>query len=154
MADQKLVEIVGRVIDLRRAEPRLNSVWVATEAMLLIDPRKSTQRRFPLAYLAAHLQLRQIARSEFRQVFDDDVAGDKRQHELFPGLQGRYPVAHKPGEEPEYVLRDLLTPEDVIYNVLRLNGEAIEKQRHARRLIAWAQKKFGRDFKAPKLKRA
>jgi hypothetical protein len=151
--ESKLSEIVARVIEGHWQKERINPAWIATEAMLLIDPSKVVQQQFPLAYLAAHLHLRQLARAECRKLFEED--GDKRQADLFPGLQWRYPAAHqKDNGEPVYVLRDLLTPKDVSYNVLRLNNEAIEKQRHARRLIAWAQKKFGRQFKAPTLRRA
>jgi hypothetical protein len=154
MDESRLSEIIARIIEGQGNQERINPAWIATEAMLLIDPAKIVQQQVPLAYLAAHLHLRQIARAECRHLFEDNTH-DKRQHELFPGLQWRYPAAHqKDNGEPVYVLLNQLTPEDVSYNVVRLNGEAVEKQRHARRLIAWAKKKFGRQFKAPRLKRA
>ena len=36
--------------------------------MLLIDPTKIVQQQVPLAYLAAHLHLRQIARAKCRDL--------------------------------------------------------------------------------------
>jgi hypothetical protein len=154
MDEKQLGEIVARVVEGRSNQDRINPAWIATEAMLLIDPTKIVQQQVPLAYLAAHLHLRQIARAKCRDLFGEGD-GDKRQHELFPGLQWRYPTEHKRDNgEPEYVLLNLMTTADVLYNVERLNSEALEKQRHARRLIAWARKKFGRRFKAPTLQRA
>jgi hypothetical protein len=154
--ESPLVEIVARIVDLRRDQGRISPSWVATEAMLQIDPEKVIQQRFPLAYLASHLELRQIARSVCRGLFedDDDKSGDSRQHELFPDLQWRYPAAKsKDQEEPEYVLRELMEPEDVYYNVSRLRAEAETKLRHADALEAWAKKKFGRRFRPPKRQR-
>jgi hypothetical protein len=150
--ESPLVEIVAQIVDLRREQQRISPSWVATEAMLQIDPKRVIQRRFPLAYLSSHLQLRQIARGVCRGLFEeDDKPGDRRQHELFPGLQWRYPAARsKDQEEPEYVLRELLALEDVYYNLSRLRAEASAKLSHSDALEAWAKKKFGRLFKPPK----
>jgi hypothetical protein len=117
---------------------------VATEAMLQIDPNRVIQQQYPLAYLSSHLQLRQIARSVCRGLFEDDKPGDGRQHVLFPDLQWRYPAAKsKDREEPEYVLRELQELEDVYYNLSRLRSEARAKLRHADALSAWAKKNSG-----------
>jgi hypothetical protein len=87
--ESPLVEIVVRIVDLRRDQPRTRPSWVATEAMLQIDPNRVIQQQYPLAYLSSHLQLRQIARSVCRGLFEDDKPADGRQHELFPDLQWR-----------------------------------------------------------------
>jgi hypothetical protein len=146
-----LVEIVARIVDLRRDQGRISPSWVATEAMLQIDPRREIQQRFPLAYHSSHQHLRQIARSQCRSLFEDDEPRDSRQHELFPGLQWRYPAARsKDQEEPEYVLLELLALEDVYYNLSRLRAEARAKLNHSDALEAWAKKKFGRRFRPPR----
>src|SRR5262249_6654900 len=99
--ESPLVEIVARIVDLHRDQHRLSPSWVATEAMLQIDPSRVIQQQYPLAYLSSHLQLRQIARTVCRGLFEDDKPGDGRQHELFPDLQWRYPGAKsKDQEEP------------------------------------------------------
>src|SRR5215467_432595 len=100
---QALTNIVARIIDTRRAELRISPSWVATEAMIEIDPDRSSVE---LVYQGCHLQLRQIARSLLRLHFENanDPADDESaQHELFPELQWRYPAAHSAGGEPQYV---------------------------------------------------
>ncbi len=89
---EALSAIVAGIVDLRHDASRISPAWIATEAMLQIDPKRTIQRRFPLAYLASHLQLRQIARAQCRKSFEEDDPSDDRQHELFPGLQWRYPA--------------------------------------------------------------
>jgi hypothetical protein len=85
------------------------------------------QKTKPLVYLAAHLQLRQIARQTCRKQFDDDDdALDPAQQEMFPGLQSRYPAAHS-GDEPSYVVRDAMGAKDVAFNVKRLRREGATK---------------------------
>jgi len=142
--EDKLVELVSRVIELRRTQDRISPTWIATEAMLLLDPKNTTQRDLPLVYLASHLQLRQLARELCRKSFQGDE-DSKKQHELFPELQWRYPSARsKTLEEPEYVRLELLTDTDVDYNVARLRKEGRAKLEHADSLEAWGRQRFGR----------
>ncbi len=138
---QPLTAVVAKIIETRRNEKRINPSWIATEALLEIDPDKVS---VPLVYLGCHLELRQIARGLLRQHFenpsspaDDEVA----QHDLFPDLQRRYPSARsKEAAEPEYVLLDEMTDSDIWFNVGRLRKEGTAKLRHADALEA-----FGRD---------
>jgi hypothetical protein len=138
---QALTAIVAKIIETRRNEVRINPSWIATEALLEIDPEKVS---LPLVYLGCHLELRQNARGLLRQHFedpwspaDDDIA----QHDLFPDLQRRYPSARsKAASEPEYVLLDEMTDSDIWFNVGRLRKEGTTKLRHADALEA-----FGRD---------
>jgi hypothetical protein len=140
--DGALIDVVARVIELRRTQDRISPAWIATEAMLLLDPEKQTQRVRPLVYLASHLQLRQIARELCRKSFEGDE-DSKKQHELFPDLQWRYPSARsKEQEEPEYVRLELLAQTDVTYNVARLRKEGRAKLRHADSLEAWGLQRF------------
>lgn len=142
--ETKLIELVARVVELRRTQVRISPSWVATEAMLLLDPDKQTQRDRPLIYLASHLQLRQIARELCRKSYAGDE-DSKRQHELFPDLQWRYPSARSKNlEEPEYVRLEHLEQTDVDYNVARLRKEGQAKLKHADSLEAWGVQKFGK----------
>ena len=135
---QALISIVIRIIEQRRSERSISPSWVATEAMLEIDPAKVAPA---LVQLGCHLELRQIARSVLRTVFEPSaeaatqlVDGEaQRQHELFPDLQWRYPKARTAGknEEPVYVRLEELTPNDVAFNVSRLRSEALAKLAHA-----------------------
>jgi hypothetical protein len=112
--------------------------------MVLLDPEKETQRNRPLIYLASHLQLRQIARELCRKSYAGDEES-KRQHELFPDLQWRYPSARsKEQEEPEYVRLEHLEEVDVDYNVARLRKEGRAKLKHADSLEAWGLQRFGK----------
>jgi hypothetical protein len=137
---QALTTIVAKIIETRRDEVRINPSWIATEALLEIDPEKVS---LPLVYLGCHLELRQIARGLLRQHFEEppSPADELIQHELFPDLQRRYPSARsKASSEPEYVLLDEMTDSDIWFNVGRLRKEGVAKLRHADALEA-----FGRD---------
>jgi hypothetical protein len=101
-ADEKLREIVARVIDTRRNTPRISPTWVANEAMFDLDRTREVERRFVLIWIGCNLELRS---EEF--------------------------------EEPEYVLRDIMSDGDVKYNVARLRAEASAKNQHADALEAW-----------------
>lgn len=90
-------------------------------------------------YLLAHLQARQIARKFCRERIEDDETAER--DDLFPGsLQHRYPkTPAQHGEEPVYVLRDLMSDDDIAYNVSRLRSEANAKLMHADALEAWGK---------------
>lgn len=137
-AESRLVEVVTKIVDIRRAQMGITPTWIATEALKEIDP---TRRSVELVYLGCHLQLRQIARQVCRTRFDpENESSSADQHELFPGLQWRYPTERSREEqEPEYVLLEHLTQADVDYNVKRLRLEAEAKLAHADALEAWAR---------------
>lgn len=135
---QPLTDIVARIIDEYRGEPRISPSWVATQAMAELDPDRSSVR---LVYLGCHLELRQIARSVLRMRFEDEDGRDDdddptRQHELFPELQWRYPTARSRDAEPEYVRLEFLTDGDIQFNVERLRREGRSKLAHADALEA------------------
>lgn len=131
-AEQSLSEIAARIVDLRVREHRISPAWVATEAMLIIDPERAGP---PLEYSAAHLYLRQVARQLLRTSFDMPDESEAKQHHLFPDLQSRYPTAAA-AKSPEqvYILLEYMTKEDIAYNVARLRGEGTARLKHADRL--------------------
>jgi hypothetical protein len=135
--DEKLREIVGRVIHTRRRTPRISPTWVANEAMFDLDRTREVERRFVLIWIGCNLQLRQMARGMLASKYN--YREDERDRDsLFPDLQWRYPTAHSAEfEEPEYVLRNMMSDEDVTYNVARLRSEAAAKNKHADALEAW-----------------
>jgi hypothetical protein len=135
--ESQLAEIVARIIDIRRTHVRIVPSWIATEALKEIDP---ANRSHPLVRAGCHLQLRQIARAQCRNLFEDGDTIDDGEPEFtgFKELQWRYPAAHSKGKpEPEYVLLDQLSRADVIYNVRRLRREGQAKLKHADALEAW-----------------
>lgn len=116
-------------------EPRINPSWVANEAMGELDPVKHIERGSPLIWLGCNLQLRQLARQVLARHYE---VGTRAPDDLFPDLQWRYPTARSAeAEEPEYVLRDMMSNEDLAYNVSRLRAEALAKQAHADTLERW-----------------
>ncbi len=134
----RLRDVVQQIINNRKAEERLSPSRIATEALVNLDAGE-LQKTKPLVYLAAHLQLRQIARQACRKQFDadDEDALDPAQQDMFPGLQSRYPAAHADVEEPSYVMRDVMTARDVAFNVRRLRREGRTKIARADALEAW-----------------
>jgi hypothetical protein len=133
---KQLIELVAKIIDQRRDAVRINPTWIATEALKILDPDRTS---IPLVFLGCHLQLRQIARGICRSLFEpedeqqDTVARDT----LFPELQWRYPEPHRKDEEPSYVLREEMSASVVSFNVERLRTEGMAKLRHADALAAW-----------------
>jgi hypothetical protein len=136
--EQDLYAVMSRICEKHQARERLVPTWLANEAMRELDPERKSP---PAIYTAAHLQFRQIARGFCRRHFEGD--GESPQHELLPDLQDRYPAARtKDAEEPEYVKREAMNPEDARFNVKRLELEARTKQRHADALRAWARNRW------------
>jgi hypothetical protein len=95
-----------------------------------------------LGYAGCHLQVRQMARQELRKKHDPNARVqdelDSGQGEFFDDtLQPRYPRRVPKGEEPVYVLRELMDDEDVDYNEMRMRRGGMALLRHADALRAW-----------------
>jgi len=43
--------------------------------MIKLDPKNYIQKSHPIVYIAAHLQLRQIAREKLRREFEENESG-------------------------------------------------------------------------------
>lgn len=132
--EKELRKVIVDIYERRRDEIRVSPAWLATEAMKELDPGERAPKR---VYIAAHLELRQLARGICRQKFEADDTGE--QHDMFPDLQSRYPAVHSTDAEPEYVRLEHMTEEDVLWNVRRLRSEASTKLAHADALEAWWQ---------------
>jgi hypothetical protein len=127
----QLAEVVARIIELQRNQMRINPSWIATEAMKVIDPKN---RSIELVRIGCHLQLRQTARGQCRKSFESPDEGDDDQPQFvgFDDLQWRYLTARSKGlPDPEYILREGMTDEDIAYNVARLRREGRAKRQHA-----------------------
>jgi hypothetical protein len=136
--EQKLREVVSRIIEVRRQEQRISPSSIATEAMNELDPRKTAPS---LVYLGCHLEIRQIARGLLRLNFEGRE-DPKDQHQLFPDLQWRYPTARsRYDEEHEYILREQMSDIDIAYNVERLRNEGRSKLKHADALEAYGRRR-------------
>ena len=129
----ELYQIIADIYDQQKDNPSVNPISLANAAM---DEIHFPRRLHELGWIGCHLQLRQIARSFCRQQFDP--TGFRVQDDLFPEtLHERYPTRTKANEEPEYVLLDQLSDDDVLYNVERMRRAAFALQRHADALEAW-----------------
>jgi hypothetical protein len=136
-AHDPLRELAARIIELRHGQPRISPSWVATEAMHDLDLLRTVEREHPIIWTGCHLHLRQISRQLLAQRFEQ---GEETEDLLFKELQVRYPSARTANaDDPEYVLRDLLSNEDIAYNVARLRAEALAKLQHADALEAWGR---------------
>jgi hypothetical protein len=149
---QQLHDLVAEAIDRRRAAPRLSPTAIAEEVLGKLDAEETSH---PTVWVGCNLHVRQIARGQLAKRFDP-IAGDEDEGEedgddqpelpeLFEGLQWRYPEAPKGSvkRSPDqgYVLRDLMSQEDVRWNVKRLRSEAAAKFEHARTLEAWNEER-------------
>jgi hypothetical protein len=136
---QKLRILLRQIYDRLDAMVEVSPSWLATEALLTLDPHKRTPT---MVYLAAHLELRQIGREFCRIHFEPDDDSEAEQHPLFPGIQKRYPRKHELGKEPVYVRAEHMNEADVAFNVTRLKREGEAKIAHATRLEAWWQERL------------
>lgn len=126
--ERRLAEIISRIIDLYDEVPSISPTWVAAQAMSELDPDRVAPM---LVHAGCNLHLRQLARARLRHRYESE-SDDKAEHDLFPGLQRRYPTARSARtDEPEYVLLERLTDFDLNFNVARLEAEAVSKQKHA-----------------------
>lgn len=94
-----------------------------------------------ITYLSIE-HLKQLARRALRGRFDTESDGASAdQGELFSGeLQRRYPTPHAPGDDPAYVLLELLTPDEIRWNVDSLRKSADARLKHARALEAFGER--------------
>jgi hypothetical protein len=136
--------LVAEAIDKSRAQSTIKPAWIANAVMQRLDPSRVAP---PAVYGGCNSYVRQVARSQLRTIFEPDGrSGPAIQHVLFPELQWRYPKAHSADrDDPEYVLTDDMSADDVAYNVARLRAESETKQKHADALEAWFN---GRRFAA------
>lgn len=134
-----LQTIAKEVVAKHSRKTVISPAWIATECMVKIGFK---QRDNPLGYLGCHLQFRQIARGICGRNYENppEEAG---QGDLHPEtLQSRYPRKRNTDAkdtEPEYILRDHMSDEDIEYNVARLRSEGAAKLRHADTLEAWGR---------------
>jgi hypothetical protein len=139
---QQLHDLVAEAIDRRRAAPRLSPTAIAEEVLGKLD---AEEKSHPTVWIGCNLHLRQIARGQLAQRFDPVVEDDDDEPELFEGLQWRYPEAPEDGAgrnpDPVYVLRDLMSSDDVRWNANRLRAEAKAKLAHALALEAWDEQR-------------
>jgi hypothetical protein len=133
--EKELQQVLSVVFERRKNDIQISPAWLATETMHELDPENVSPR---LVYVAAHLELRQLARALCRRTVEDS-----EQHELFPHLQRRYPIAHESGAEPVYKVLEHLTNADLIFNVRRLRAEASAKTAHSDALEAYRESRFG-----------
>jgi hypothetical protein len=130
-----LIRIVSHIIETREEQRLISPSWVATETMVVLGATE-LRKTYPDVYIGCHLQVRQIARGQLRQRWENPETDDD-EHPLFPGLQRRYPVQRPAGEEPEYIKLENLSRPDAIYNIERLRLEARSKLEHADALQSW-----------------
>lgn len=135
--ESKARELLASIYERHQHKVSVSPSWLATEAMQTLDPGRQSH---PIEYTMAHLQFRQLARTVCSGRWEKERPGEEtEQHDLFPVLQKRYPKAGRSAEqEPEYVLLEHLTADDVQFNIDRLRKEAAGKMKHADALEAWA----------------
>jgi hypothetical protein len=145
-AEEELYAVTRSIIERQQHAATVSPTWIATHVMCEIHFRPALHH---LGYAGCHLQIRQMARQELRKRHDPnaimhDVISGQDEFDFPDTLQLRYPRRTQPGDEPVYVLRDLMTDDDVEWNETRMRrgGEALLK--HADALRAWHGRRGGR----------
>ncbi len=139
--ENSLIDVINGIIFNSSNQDQIMPAWVANSAFQQIDPEQLSPVRVKLAALQA---LKQIARQQLRGKFEPTNNDDALQHQLFPDLQVRYPLARQTSDgEPIYIKLELLTDADRMWNVNRLRAEAGTKLKHADALEQWGlERKF------------
>ena len=137
--EEQLYAETRRVIDLQGKVPTISPAWVATHVMCAIEFKPVLHY---LGYAGCHLQVRQMARQELRKRHDPNAVVhnelESGQDDMFSDtLQSRYPRRTKQGEEPVYILRELMDEDDVTFNEMRMRRGGMALLRHADALRAW-----------------
>lgn len=129
----ELWEAIAAAYDKHQYDPRVSPVVLANEGMRrILFPR----RLHEVGWIGCNLQLRQIARQYCRKKFDPTTRDDD--DDLFPEtLQERYPTRPESGEDSEYVLLNVLSDDDVDYNIDRMEKSIAGQQKHLDALRAW-----------------
>jgi hypothetical protein len=138
-AEEQLYAETRRIIEARGNAPELSPAWIATHVMCAIEFKPTLHY---LGYAGCHLQIRQMARQELRKKHDPNAKLkdelDSGQEDFFSDtLQHRYPRRTKEGEEPVYILRELMDDDDVEFNTTRMRRGAMGLLRHVDALLAW-----------------
>ena len=134
-----LKEIVAQAINELQGQ-RARPSWIAERAMRIADPERVAPASIAFA---ANLEFRQLARERLRDEFEPENPEEHKpkQDRLFPGLQAMYPRRVAKDEEPEYVRPELLTAQDVMFNIARMRSGAEALQRGADALEAFARER-------------
>jgi len=138
-AEEQLYAETRRVIEEQGDVPTVSPAWIATHVMCAIEFKPALHY---LGYAGCHLQIRQMARQELRKRHDPNARLQDElnsgQSEMFSDtLQDRYPRRVPQGEEPVYILRDLMDDDDVDFNATRMRRGAMGLLRHVDALLAW-----------------
>ena len=131
-----LTEQVIREIDICIFENKDISISPASVAACVLEVINSEGITPPLVEWMANLEIRQLARGKLRKKYEIEE-DDNVQHDIFEGLQQRYPVPVSKGEENKYILLEHLTHDELMFNVNRLRKEAEGKLKHADLLEAY-----------------
>lgn len=134
--EEKCRDLISKIYERHKNKVKISPAWLATEAMVSLDPRRETD---PMIYASAHLQFCQWARGLCRDKWDPQDANLADQHDLFPELQKRYPTARFKGEVAEYVLLEHLSEIDRRFNINRLSTTGESFTRHSRALAEWCR---------------
>ena len=129
MSTNKLMECLSECLVELEKNVDVSPSILAHACLKKLDP---TDVSPALVGWACTLELRQLARGMLRPKESPKIG----QEDLFTGLQERYPVAHKNGDDPVYRLREHLSLEDRWFNIERLRREADAKHKHADALQA------------------
>lgn len=130
---------IGTIVNRDSSKSRINPSWIANEAMLILDPERIS---IPAVYHGCALHARQLAREMLRDRYaSEDESSQDSLFSDYSDLQPRYPMKHDGKSEPEYVLLNDMTDEDILYNVERLRLEAKAKMKHADALEEFGRKR-------------
>lgn len=111
-----------------------------TTLALAVLSRLSAEPLTPKVQYASLEHLKQMARKALAGRYEPDGAeNDAHQGDMFSGhLQDRYPVPRVKGADPIYKPRDVLSADELAWNVGQLRKAAAARLRHADALQAWA----------------
>lgn len=158
-----LRKLVLPIIDEMADEGIISPAMVARRAMDNLDPDHVVQTRYPKIYWLADFTLRQDSRAVLRGKYphgtgiEREGSAKEKSHPLLikdlDCLQRRYPQAHRSHDVDDedddeeagraYVLRELMTEEDWLWNLGQFDKAIVSRQKHRQQLKQWGMKAKG-----------
>ena len=132
--DNFINDLVETIIRNAQSQAMISPGWVADKAYLDLDPLSRAPK---YVALLARSALRHVARQKLALHFQPDDIADMLPNVDWPKLQQRYPLRPQKDQQPYYIKLELLSEDDMRYNVARLRKEATAKEKHAEQLELW-----------------
>jgi hypothetical protein len=142
-----LISVISAIIRRQQKckEPEIIPSAVAAQALRELDPERIS---VPSVYAGCEMMGRRIARDCLSKIQNDgdrkEFDPDNPQQELFDDLREYYPRKKEKKTEPKWRRLELMSDEDIEFNIARFRAYARADNRHADALQSYLNERRGR----------